>query len=222
MWDGGNAPAFPAGATHYWPANALGTSPDLIGGVDLVAGAGVTLESGPLDNALGVNNAATGWRATTAAIPTLFAENGSTISWWFKASSDPDGWAPLSQKGSRVAFDFEPDFGGDSNLRHSSDGVTELMNLGALSQVSDGSWHHYAATRATDNSTIRFYIDGIVIIAAVPTIGSISTDCVFNVGQPESNPATPMSVSDIATWSRPLTDAEIIALYNGGVPLRPL
>ncbi len=217
-------PVFPVGATHYWPANALGTSSDLIGGVDLVAGAGVTLETGALDNALGVNNAVANWFAVSSSdMPSLFSDTGSTFSWWEKASGDPDGNNSLAQRtGGTRAIDWEPDAGASTFLSYNDDGGVANFNVGTLTQVSDGQWHNYLVTRATDNSTMRLYIDAVFILDTVPTKGTITTATPLYVGQNGGgNPGAPVSVSDIATWSRPLTDEEITTLYNGGTPLRP-
>ncbi len=224
---GSLGPVFPAGATHYWPANALGTSPDLIGGVNLVAGAGVTLETGPLDNALGVNNAVANWWAATASISNLTPNSAWSLSFWFNSAVFQNSFPSIGQYTDFTLPNksFIVDIGDSINtidFAISSGAAQIFLDYPTGGKDADGNWHNLVFTQDTPGGTISCYLDGVLAGTGTRTIGANASNFPFVIGQPiPSAPMTLIKISDVGSWLRALTTDEITTLYNSGTPLRP-
>jgi hypothetical protein len=102
-----------------------------------------------------------------------------------------------------------------------SNGGTLAQAL-ALTAINDNLWHNVVFTR--DPSNIRVFVDGILeVTTGFSGAGTLNNTNVMGAGcwvsVPNSNVATFYSgkMSDLATWRRVLSGAEITAIHTAGV-----
>ena len=135
--------------------------------------------------------------------------------------------APDSLAGDQNAVQYGENYG-LYEIRSSSGGtVTNVMNDGAwqfydYDSAYQGSffasgWHHVAMTY--DGSFVRVYVDGSLDSTTpqtgTPTLGSGRWLGIGVNGGWGSSPFDGQ-IDEVAIWARPLSDAEINSLYNGG------
>ena len=94
-----------------------------------------------------------------------------------------------------------------------------MLDGADTSNAADGTFHNWVFRMSADGGAIALFYDGVLGDTDVTGLTMSGSDQPLKVGY--AGAGAPLSVSDIATWSRPLTDEEITTLYNGGVPFRP-
>ncbi len=84
--------------------------------------------------------------------------------------------------------------------------------------VTDGEFHHIVAISENGVST-RYWVDGEVFgLTGAPTLQRPGTNRRVRIGD---NPSTNNRewegfIDDVAIWDRPLTEEEILSIWNGG------
>ena len=83
--------------------------------------------------------------------------------------------------------------------------------------VADGSWHHVAATRLRSFGEMKLYIDGAQVAVGYGGGQSLTSPPRLTFGrvQVNNNPFQG-KLDEIAIYNRPLSPAEIQAIYNAG------
>ena len=141
---------------------------------------------------------------------------GMSISAWFKVNGWSGGnWQALIAKGEGSEFRLHRG-NGSNNLNWSANGDTT-----ANYNVNDGALHHVVVTHdgASSNSTKAIWIDG-VMRNSVRNGGQIgdNNDHPLMIGENPHSGGRNWNgvVDDVGMWSRPLTQAEILAIWNDG------
>jgi len=93
-----------------------------------------------------------------------------------------------------------------------------LINVTSAGFHTDNNWHHVAVTVSKIGNYVKIYKDGVETVTGV-SVGTLSTGNSSNVAAIGYSPAgaCDSSLDEIGIWSRPLTPAEILFLYNNGL-----
>jgi hypothetical protein len=144
-----------------------------------------------------------------------------SISAWFRVDGFSKDWQALVAKGEGSAFRVARR-GGEQGIAYAG-GSGEGPGLSP--NVNNGVFHHMVAVSEHQVST-RLWVDGVLVsTGGPPTINNEGND-----GQPfpdnpplliGENPQTGNRtwdgpIDDVAIWNRPLTDIEILSLWNNG------
>lgn len=138
-----------------------------------------------------------------------------TISAWFKASSisvDQTivAWSGFGGVALRIV-------GSKPSFNH-YDGAWKTVNQ--TNTLSSGVWYHYVARYNHTNTTMTLFLDGVYKGQNTTANGcSVTTSPQFRIAQEGGYYYANGSIDEVAVWQRALTDAEIVALYNGGAGL---
>lgn len=225
---GGGGSSFPAGATHYWTLNeASGARADSIGGLDFSVVGGVTQVSGPLDNAVEVNEGAGHHSLISSSIPSLRATGFWTFNFWQRFPGDPDNFDTISQGTGADDANIDVFIRANSNgsaSRIGLDNGSGNVNTAFTYPVSayDGNWHMVTFRLGTVADTVEIFLDGVSFFSDVNATAFNPGNNALAIGDQSGGEAGgAQDIADLGTWERALTDQEITDLFNGGVPLRP-
>jgi len=221
------------GLAGYWPLN--GNANDSLGTYNGTEHGTVTYQGGKFGNSAGMSSATAGNYIDVGMSSVSFTA-GFTISGWFK---NTPGWASSAPYGVQELISKD----GVDNTRewksYIQSGVigSACYNLNGARRIartapapSDGVWYHACFTYGggTSSNSIKIYINGIQVDSANDNLGpypgmTAPTNPV-RFGQYAHTPPMPAGQSlrfngemdDIATWTRELTAAEVLAIYNAG------
>jgi hypothetical protein len=96
-------------------------------------------------------------------------------------------------------------------------------NLISVVNVLNGNWHHIVMTWDSATTTARFYIDGAADTVpqfSAPATLDASTNPIILGGYYDTAPISQYTgkLDQVLTFNYALTQADVTALYNGGVP----
>ena len=99
--------------------------------------------------------------------------------------------------------------------------ICYLRNGGSITittttPVNDGTWHHLAFIRDTDNGKARVYVDGALIEEADDPTGDIDSGQSVFIGE-HLNRFLIAALDDVVLFNSPLTEAEIKNIMGGVV-----
>ena len=188
-----------------------GSSP--IAFVDAKAGFGQAIKlDGPSDS---------GWadqfvEITGGEPDDLAFEGGSmSVSLWFTWEAWDKQWQAVAAKGE----------GGNWRIhRRGAENVMAFTGGSAgdtpsgTKEINDGQWHHLVAVKDADTDTEFLWIDGVVD-AMRENEGTLSANgrrMMIGENPDARNRYWHGLVDDVAVWGRPLTEAEVTALYANG------
>jgi len=107
-------------------------------------------------------------------------------------------------------------------LNYTPVGVTTRSDIGTI-DLGDGNWHHAVAVFDRYINRVYFYVDGVVSAAApLGFVGdeSLTPDGIMQTLVGGSGLGNSISftgdVDDLAMWARPLSQAEVVGLYQAG------
>jgi hypothetical protein len=145
------------------------------------------------------------------------AGNGHvSISAWFRVDAFDRTWQALLAKGEGSNYRIaRRDV---NNIMSYAGGVGDIPTMdGVGPDVNDGALHHLVAISENGVST-RLWVDGTLVdTGGAPTVanaGNLDLYIGENVGA--RGRYWNGLIDDVAIWNRPLTDAEIGSLWNGG------
>jgi hypothetical protein len=145
------------------------------------------------------------------------AGNGHvSISAWFRVDSFDRTWQALLAKGEGSNFRIaRRDVGSVMSYAGGSGDIPTADLVGP--SVDDGALHHLVAISENGVST-RLWVDGELVATggapAVANAGNLDLYIGENVGA--RGRYWDGLIDDVAIWNRPLLDAEIASLWNGG------
>jgi hypothetical protein len=82
-------------------------------------------------------------------------------------------------------------------------------------ELADGNWHHIVVTYNSDGHKVRTYLDGNFIIEDASKTLNTGDAMGFSMGIGSQGKYIGL-IDEVGLWSRPLTDAEVLILYNSG------
>lgn len=154
----------------------------------------------------------------SADTPFDYGAAGFTISTWAKVNAFDTTWQALIVKGE----------GGNLRLHRNggTNGLAFVAGLGDLANpanVNDGLFHHIVAVHDPSNALgggagNRLYVDGVSVFLGGATIVGTNNNPLMIGENPEggSNREWNGVIDDLALWGRPLTNSEVLQLYNNG------
>ncbi len=205
----------PSGMVSWWPGD--GTANDIKGTNDGTLQNGATFAPGKVGQAFsfdGVNDA--------FVAPLLVSySTGSSFDAWVKTSDDrgiimSGGGGGSLERG--MGIFIEP--GGILSLFGTRNIDSQLNFLIQAGTISDGTFHHVAATWTGDTTPngVKLYIDGVQVGTATAAT-SIGTDSVpLHIGGHTTIGHHKLAgvVDEVEVFSRVLSASEIQAIYNAG------
>lgn len=208
------APAPPttlnSGLTRYYPLTSDGT--DVVGGFNgEITGPYVEYRAGHLS----ANAMYLGLNASNYFTAATFKPADMSVSFWIYPESALVGYSGL-------LGNFTSDWqlfgdGTDANFFHTN-------NLSAIAgstvALSVTTWHHVVFTRTANGggSTNKVYVDGTAAVTYAGPAGPDGGGLALNIGcRGDQANATTARFQDVAMYSRVITDAEALELWNGGV-----
>ena len=143
-----------------------------------------------------------------------FTAGSLTVSAWFRVDAFDKSWQALVAKGegqnwriARLSAEPRVSYAG---------GVTDIPAAGVGPDVTGGGLHHLAAITENGVST-RLWVDGsLVATGGAPTLTNGDKRVRIGDNPDTTNRSWNGLVDDVAIWDRPLTEAEIGEIYNGG------
>jgi hypothetical protein len=204
------------GLIAFWELDETsGTRFDSHNSYDLNVNGGVTFSNGIIGNAVTFNNS---WLTSNHTFD--LTSSGFSISTWVNGVTTSVGPAVSQwQFGRGFIVGVDSDYAGTDVFSFVlGDYPDHLTNFTATYPYSAG-WHHIVGTYDPTIGTSKLYVDG-VLRTTVTDIPSISLDGTanFKMGTVDSGGEFTYSglVDSTGLWTRPLTEAEIVALYNNG------
>ena len=123
------------------------------------------------------------------------------------SSTSLQWWLGCSQTGGRARFYLVDREGNEAVVT----GTTDL---------TDGAWHHIAATRDASSNTVNLYVDGALesTAAAVYTAGFYSRTAPVNIGWINLTESYHFvgAIDDLAILNRALSDKEVLQHFTAG------
>ena len=97
-------------------------------------------------------------------------------------------------------------------------GSSDKNNITAPDASNDGLWHHVVAVRDVENGRIRLYIDGTQVVSSSNPGGSLSNSADLSIGSKDTlaDDFLNGSLDDVLIFSRALSAAEVLDLFNSG------
>jgi Concanavalin A-like lectin/glucanases superfamily len=217
----------PLATLAYWPLNeAVGTRTSIAQPQNLVPYGNPTQVAGIIDNAILFTGANGDGLQGPNPTPFNTANTAFTVAAWFKATayagrarmldngsgneSGTDGWNFAVDGGlTRAYLQFQSSLGGS------------VVRTPITMPLAAGTWYHIAANYDPLTTTANIYLDGgNKITNAAMGIYDAPTRSLRMGETPGAITAQIFAVSDVALWSRVLSDAEITSLYNAGAGFR--
>ncbi|MEL7408479.1 MAG: LamG-like jellyroll fold domain-containing protein, partial [Cyanobacteria bacterium J06558_2] len=133
-----------------------------------------------------------------------------TVETWIKVDRFDRTWQAIVTKG-----DNSWRLHRKGNTNQLNFAISGLGNITGSTNVNDGQWHHVAAVY--DGSQMRLYIDG-QLDAQRSTTGAIPTnnyDVLIGENDQRRGRYFEGQIDDVRIWNQGLTEAEIIANYQG-------
>ena len=140
-----------------------------------------------------------------------------TIAMWVKPGALTD-WDYLFTRGQadyNEAYRFEV---GSANLYASFGNGSSNGNISKAHGMSNGTWYHVALTY--DGATATLFLDGASIGTESISIVMEQATRTTTIGQPLTSHGGYFDgqIDSVGLWSRALTAAQILEIYNGGIP----
>jgi len=140
-----------------------------------------------------------------------------TIAMWVKPDALTD-WDYLFTRGQadyNEAYRFEV---GSANLYASFGNGSSNGNISKAHGMSNGTWYHVALTY--DGATATLFVDGASIGTESISIEMEQATRTTTIGQPLTSHGGYFDgqIDSVGLWSRALTAAQILEIYNGGIP----
>ena len=89
--------------------------------------------------------------------------------------------------------------------------------------INDTNWHHWVMTR--NGNVWRFFVDGSPLGQVTNPAATVDLNGGFRIGGYFGTPSFASSarggIYDVLVWTRALSDADVVALYNSGSSLNP-
>ncbi|MBN1805411.1 MAG: LamG domain-containing protein [Sedimentisphaerales bacterium] len=156
--------------------------------------------------------------------PSLQIRDEITIAFWFQVEAFQNEWEAFMAKGDDSYRTSRGD--GTGNATHlgisgtSTGGGNGYFNGTVI--VTDGQWHHMAATY--DGAAGRIYIDGVLDVTSPGTgqIGESSYDFWIGNNSQQTGRYLHGMLDDIRIYSRALSEVEILGVMAGGGTEYPL
>jgi len=136
---------------------------------------------------------------------------GFTISAWFSVNNFDTSWQALVAKGEGNEFRVHRQSGGN-NLAFNAGGGGDLGNP---TNVNDGVLHHMVAVHG-GGTTNKLWIDGTYVEAARGNVADNNQPLMIGENPDAQNREWEGVIDDVAIWGRPLSDAEVNQIWNGG------
>ncbi len=150
--------------------------------------------------------------------------SSASVSLWV-TYADPTGAndrGPVGMGGSNQAeyFTINKTSGSASAPAFRSDFHINTIRHQIVSQtLTPGTWHHLVITFKVDgmNTTHRFYKDGVPISGSHPVNMKLNPGADWVIGAERTNNSRYWTgaIDDVAFWSEALSEADVLALYNG-------
>ena len=86
--------------------------------------------------------------------------------------------------------------------------------------VNTGGWRHIVVSRNATSGLVKIYVDGALSASGTLTTGYLYQRA-FGIGRPENGQLSnyfPGSLDEVRVYNRPLSDAEVLAVYADSVP----
>jgi len=156
--------------------------------------------------------------------PSLQIRDAITITFWFKVDAFQNTWEGFMAKGDDSYRASRGD--GTGNATHMGISGTTVGGgngwFNGVTTVTDGQWHHYAATY--DGTEGKIYIDGVLDVTS-PGTGQINESS-YDLYIGENSQATGRLyhglLDDMRIYSRALMDVEILGVMAGSGTDYPL
>lgn len=86
--------------------------------------------------------------------------------------------------------------------------------------ISDGNWHHVAATRVSDTGAVKLYVDGVLNVSTTAPMGPRTSPNELRIGATHINPPVFYvgSLDDLRLYDRALSASEIAELVTPNTP----
>ena len=137
---------------------------------------------------------------------------GFTVSAWFTVNSFSKSWQCLVAKGEGNRWRVHRR--GDGPNLTGNGGNADVSNGGI--SVDDGEWHH-AALVSTAGEGVTLYIDGEVEgTSGAPAVQNNDMPVMIGENPDARNRTWDGLVDDLAMWARPLSEEEVMQIWNGG------
>jgi len=209
------------GLISFWELDETsGVRDDAHGSINLTPATSVGSAAGKINNAASFNGVSYGGSWLTSGHTYSLATNGFSVSTWLNGTTSSVGPA-VSQWDSGVGFIV----GVDSDYEGTAVFIFVLGDFPYFTLTYhpySAGWHHIVGTYDPTIGTSKLYVDGVLrtTVTDIPSISLNGTanfkmgtiDNGFHLGEFVYNG----SVDSTGLWTRPLTDAEIVALYNNG------
>lgn len=205
------------GLVSYWNFND-GNSLDTAGGPIAYDGTeigGASYAEGKFGSALQLSGVGQAVRIDGGEPDDLSFSGGSmSLAGWFKVDGFDKSWQALTAKGEgnnwRLAR--RGDEGGIAWVGGNADTPTGPFN------INDGNWHHVVAVADKDAGVSSLWVDGQAYAKTVAAVNIDKNGQRMLIGD---NPgATGRNfkggIDDLALWNRPLSEQEILQLWNEG------
>lgn len=148
-------------------------------------------------------------------------DEASTITAWVKATTlDVDQmivahWYTVgTQRSWRLWFNSSA---GKYQFSVSADGTAEVfVTANAFGLPVTNAWHFIAASHDTNLNTITISVNGGAVSSTAHSTGIHDSTGQFMIGARETTGWWDGAIDEVGFWERPLTTAEIAALYNSG------
>ena len=138
---------------------------------------------------------------------------GFSISAWFSVNEFSKSWQALIAKGEGNRWRIHRR-GGESILTGNG-GNGDVP--GGTGEVTDGELHHIVLVSDPENDEVRLYSDGELASSNNgPAIQSNENPMMIGENPDARNRTWSGIIDDVGIWDRPITEAEIATIWNGG------
>ncbi len=144
---------------------------------------------------------------------------GFTVSAWFRVDGFTKGWQALIAKGEQNQWRVHRQGSTDNLVGNGGN-----ADIGQdLESVNDGQIHHIALVSDPANGNVRLYIDGVLREeGAAPALENNPMPMMIGQNPDTDDRTWDGLIDDVALWSRPLTEAEVVMIAGSEVSLGEL
>ncbi len=144
---------------------------------------------------------------------------GFTVSAWFRVDGFTKGWQALIAKGEQNQWHVHRQGSTDNLVGNGGN-----ADIGQdLESVNDGQIHHIALVSDPANGNVRLYIDGVLREeGAAPALENNPMPMMIGQNPDTDDRTWDGLIDDVALWSRPLTEAEVVMIAGSEVSLGEL
>jgi len=209
----------PGGMVAWWPLDELSgaTAVNLGGPVPGAYNGGATHQPGNVGGAIHLETASQ--TVSAADHPSLDFGTGSfSIDAWVRSSTINGSVRTIVDKRGPTGIGYSL-YISSARLGLQIADASGFTNYGSSTgNITDGGWHHVAATvdRAGGTTGGKLYLDGAVVATFDPTLrpGSVSNDGLLRMGQPGIGFSG--EIDEVELFSRALTATEVTSIYEAG------